>query len=186
MSTGNMHNYLPLAPRECSPGCGKAFRNAVQEQHPRLSPGLHLSAGYLHHLADMTSPAEDRSHLLWKQLPGTQCLLPLLLHNSWQQQLPLSPQALHKSWRQQLAPYSLCRDVLTSMSVNLGTKSSRFSAAVTPDQRISVTGQVKNLRPFLTGVGGFDVDLALEVSTAARARLRALALACFAPRGAHC
>ena len=53
------------------------------------------------------------------------------------------------------------------MSVSLGTRSSRFSAAVTRDQRISVTGQVKNLRPFLTGVGGFDVDLALEVSTAA-------------------
>ena len=69
------------------------------------------------------------------------------------------------------------------MSVSLGTRSSRFSAAVTRDQRISVTGQVKNLRPFLTGVGGFDVDLALEVSTAAKARLRAPSCGTLCPQG---
>jgi hypothetical protein len=45
--------------------------------------------------------------------------------------------------------------------VAIGASKSKFSSAVTGD-RITVAGQVKNKAPFLTRVGAFDVDLALE------------------------
>ena len=50
---------LGLALTECSPGCGKASRDAVQELRPGLSSNLPLSAAFLHHFADMTLPAKD-------------------------------------------------------------------------------------------------------------------------------
>lgn len=56
-----------------------------------------------------------------------------------------------------------CRDVLTSMSVALGTSKSRFSAAVNSDNDISVSGTVKGGTPYLTAVGNFAVDLAVQV-----------------------
>lgn len=54
------------------------------------------------------------------------------------------------------------RDVLSSMTVALGTSKSKFSAAVNSDSDISVSGTVKGGTPYLTAVGNFDVDLAIE------------------------
>lgn len=56
------------------------------------------------------------------------------------------------------------RDVLTSMTVALGTSKSRFSAAVNSDNDISVSGTVKGGTPYLTAVGNFAVDLAVQGS----------------------
>ena len=56
-----------------------------------------------------------------------------------------------------------CRDVLSSMTVALGTSKSKFSAAVNSENDISVSGTVKGGTPYLTAVGSFDVDLAVEV-----------------------
>ena len=50
------------------------------------------------------------------------------------------------------------------MTVALGTSNSKFSAAVNSDNDISVSGTVKGGNPYLTAVGSFDVDLAVEVS----------------------
>ena len=55
------------------------------------------------------------------------------------------------------------RDVLTSMTVSLGTKNSKFSGAVNAEGDISVAGTVKAGHPFLTNVGNFDVDILIEV-----------------------
>lgn len=55
-------------------------------------------------------------------------------------------------------------DVLSSLSVALGTGKSTFSAAVDKTGRIYVEGQVKNGTPYLTKVGGFDVELAMQGS----------------------
>lgn len=49
------------------------------------------------------------------------------------------------------------------MTVALGTSKSKFSAAVNTDNDISVSGTVKGGTPYLTAVGSFDVDLAVEV-----------------------
>lgn len=49
------------------------------------------------------------------------------------------------------------------MTVALGTSKSKFSAAVNSDSDISVSGTVKGGTPYLTAVGNFDVDLAIEV-----------------------
>ena len=65
-----------------------------------------------------------------------------------------------------------CRDVLSSMTVALGTSKSKFSAAVNSGNDISVSGTVKGGTPYLTAVGSFDVDLAVEV------RLHALLCPC--------
>jgi D-3-phosphoglycerate dehydrogenase len=64
------------------------------------------------------------------------------------------------------------RDVLTSMTVALGcpnfpkvrepSELSRFTAALDTSSRISITGTVKGNKPFLTGLGEFDVDIPLE------------------------
>jgi D-3-phosphoglycerate dehydrogenase len=54
--------------------------------------------------------------------------------------------------------------VLSSLSVALGTGKSTFSAAVDKTGRIYVEGQVKNGTPYLTKVGGFDVELAMQGS----------------------
>ncbi|GBF92593.1 D-3-phosphoglycerate dehydrogenase, chloroplastic-like [Raphidocelis subcapitata] len=54
--------------------------------------------------------------------------------------------------------------VLSSMSVSLGAGKSRFSAAVDKTGRIYVEGTVRNGRPYLTKIGGFDVDLSVEGS----------------------
>lgn len=60
---------------------------------------------------------------------------------------------------------------LTEMTVTLATSSTRFSAALNSSGKISVTGAVRAAggggddsgpSPFLTRVGNFDVDLALE------------------------
>eukprot|EP00882_Tetradesmus_deserticola_P003397 GHRQ01003593.1.p1 GENE.GHRQ01003593.1~~GHRQ01003593.1.p1 ORF type:complete len:538 (+),score=268.66 GHRQ01003593.1:261-1874(+) len=55
-------------------------------------------------------------------------------------------------------------DVLSSLSVALGTGKSTFSAAVDKTGRIYVEGTVKNATPYLTKVGGFDVELAMQGS----------------------
>lgn len=49
------------------------------------------------------------------------------------------------------------------MTVALGTSKSRFSAAVNSDNDISVSGTVKGGTPYLTAVGNFAVDLAVQV-----------------------
>jgi hypothetical protein len=59
-----------------------------------------------------------------------------------------------------------CRDVLSSMTVALGTSNSKFSAALNSQGDISVSGTVKGGAPFLTSVGNFDVDLVIEVGQA--------------------
>ena len=59
---------------------------------------------------------------------------------------------------------------LTEMTVTLATSSTRFSAALNAAGKISVAGAVRAAgagdeagpAPFLTRVGAFDVDLALE------------------------
>jgi len=76
------------------------------------------------------------------QLPTT-VLLPLLL---------LLPSAV------------FCSDVLSSLSVALGTSSARFSAAVDKTGRIYVEGTVKSNTPYLTKIGGFDVELSVRGS----------------------
>ena len=48
------------------------------------------------------------------------------------------------------------------MKVSLGTSDTKFSAALTSDKRISVTGAVKGAQSYLTRVGTFDVDLSLQ------------------------
>ncbi|KAF6266588.1 D-isomer specific 2-hydroxyacid dehydrogenase [Scenedesmus sp. NREL 46B-D3] len=55
-------------------------------------------------------------------------------------------------------------DVLSSLSVALGTGKATFSAAVDKTGRIYVEGTVKNGTPYLTKVGGFDVELAMQGS----------------------
>lgn len=49
-----------------------------------------------------------------------------------------------------------------SSQVAVGASTSKFSSAVV-DDRIEVAGSVKSGAPFLTRVGAYDVDLALEV-----------------------
>lgn len=56
----------------------------------------------------------------------------------------------------------MCRDVLTSMTVALGTSNTRFSASLNNDGDISVTGAVKGGSPFLTSLGNFGVDIVME------------------------
>lgn len=57
------------------------------------------------------------------------------------------------------------REVLTSLTVKLGAPKSRFSAAVEPRSgKIKVAGVVRDGRPFLSEIGNFDVDVALEVN----------------------
>ena len=51
------------------------------------------------------------------------------------------------------------------MTVSLGTSKSKFSAALNSDSDISVSGTVKGGTPYLTAVGNFDVDLAIEVGS---------------------
>ena len=56
------------------------------------------------------------------------------------------------------------RDVLTGLKVALGSPESKFSGAVDPATRkITVAGTVRDNKPFLTGLGAFEVDLGLEV-----------------------
>eukprot|EP00878_Enallax_costatus_P023995 GHUV01025578.1.p1 GENE.GHUV01025578.1~~GHUV01025578.1.p1 ORF type:complete len:552 (+),score=220.22 GHUV01025578.1:123-1658(+) len=55
-------------------------------------------------------------------------------------------------------------DVLSSLSVALGTSKSTFSAAVDKTGRIYVEGSVKNGTPYLEKIGGFDVELAMQGS----------------------
>ncbi|KAG2492034.1 hypothetical protein HYH03_009763 [Edaphochlamys debaryana] len=55
-------------------------------------------------------------------------------------------------------------EVLTGMSVALGTSHSTFSAAVDRTGRIYVEGKVFRGSPFLTKIGNFDVDLAVAGS----------------------
>ncbi len=62
-------------------------------------------------------------------------------------------------------PPDCCRsDVLSSLSVSLGTGKSTFSAAVDKTGRIHVEGTVKAGTPYLTKIGGFDVELAMQGS----------------------
>lgn len=67
------------------------------------------------------------------------------------------------SYAQCVSLHACCRDVLSSMTVALGTNKSKFSAAVNSDKDISVSGTVKGGTPYLTAVGSFDVDLVVEV-----------------------
>lgn len=55
-------------------------------------------------------------------------------------------------------------EVLSSMSVALGTANTRFSAAVDKAGHIYIEGQVRNGSPFLTKIGSFDVELAVSGS----------------------
>lgn len=55
-------------------------------------------------------------------------------------------------------------DVLSSLSVALGTSKSTFSAAVDKTGRIYVEGSVKNGTPYLEKIGSFDVELAMQGS----------------------
>ncbi len=48
------------------------------------------------------------------------------------------------------------------MRVALGTSDTKFSAALSPERRVSVTGDVKAGAPYLTQIGSFDVELAME------------------------
>ena len=50
--------------------------------------------------------------------------------------------------------------------VAIGSNKAKFSSAVGPAGRISVSGTVKSGTPFLTRIGSFDVDLAIEVGGA--------------------
>ncbi|GAX81228.1 hypothetical protein CEUSTIGMA_g8660.t1 [Chlamydomonas eustigma] len=58
--------------------------------------------------------------------------------------------------------YSDGSDILTSMSVSLGTNASKFSAAVDRASRIYVEGQVRNGAPFITKIGNFDLELPVQ------------------------
>eukprot|EP00879_Flechtneria_rotunda_P028530 GHRR01030662.1.p1 GENE.GHRR01030662.1~~GHRR01030662.1.p1 ORF type:complete len:236 (-),score=51.29 GHRR01030662.1:555-1226(-) len=58
----------------------------------------------------------------------------------------------------------LCSEVLSSLSVALGTSKATFSAAVDKTGRIYVEGAVKNNAPYLTKIGGFDVELSVQGS----------------------
>jgi len=53
-------------------------------------------------------------------------------------------------------------DVLSGLSVSLGTGSSKFSAAVDKTGRIYVEGEVRNGAPFITKIGNFDVELSVQ------------------------
>lgn len=55
-------------------------------------------------------------------------------------------------------------DVLSGLSVALGTNRSTFSAAVDKTNRIYVEGTVRSGTPYLTKIGGFDVDLSVQGS----------------------
>jgi len=55
-------------------------------------------------------------------------------------------------------------EVLTGLSVGLGTSKSKFSAAVDKNGRIYVEGNVKNGTPYLTKIGSFDVELSVQGS----------------------
>lgn len=55
-------------------------------------------------------------------------------------------------------------EVLTSMSVALGTGKSKFTGAVDKTNRIYVEGKVFNGQPFLTKIGNFDVELSVQGS----------------------
>eukprot|EP00879_Flechtneria_rotunda_P019347 GHRR01020319.1.p1 GENE.GHRR01020319.1~~GHRR01020319.1.p1 ORF type:complete len:352 (+),score=137.88 GHRR01020319.1:103-1056(+) len=55
-------------------------------------------------------------------------------------------------------------EVLSSLSVALGTSKATFSAAVDKTGRIYVEGAVKNNAPYLTKIGGFDVELSVQGS----------------------
>lgn len=58
----------------------------------------------------------------------------------------------------------VCSAVLSSLSVALGTGKSTFSAAVDKTGRIYVEGTVRQNTPYLTKIGGFDVDLSVQGS----------------------
>ena len=65
----------------------------------------------------------------------------------------------------------LLQEVLASMRVALGTSDTKFSAALGPERCVSVTGEVKAGAPYLTQIGSFDVELAMEgIILLARAR----------------
>ena len=55
-------------------------------------------------------------------------------------------------------------DALSSMSVSLGAGKAKFSAAVDKTGRIYVEGTVRAGRPYLTKIGGVDVELSVEGS----------------------
>lgn len=85
----------------------------------------------------------------------------------------LSLHLLHSSKNKQKHPTTTAGGdaPLTEMTVTLATSSTRFSAALNAAGKISVAGAVRaagagdeagGLAPFLTRVGAFDVDLALE------------------------
>ena len=52
---------------------------------------------------------------------------------------------------------------LTGMTVSIVSAGSRFSSALNSTGQISVSGAVKGGKPFLTQIGGFDLDLEAEV-----------------------
>ena len=76
---------------------------------------------------------------------------------------PVSVGRLYSHKQDLTAAVVSCRDVLSSMTVALGTSNSKFSAALNSEGDISVSGTVKGGAPFLTSVGNFDVDLVIEV-----------------------
>lgn len=57
-----------------------------------------------------------------------------------------------------------CSDVLTSMSVAIGTSGSKFTGAVDKTGRIYMEGTVRSGQAYLTKIGGFDVELAVTGS----------------------
>jgi len=84
---------------------------------------------------------------LWK------CAATYELSSSAKQGMPLTPITC-LAWRPQ--------EVLSSMRVALGTSETKFSAALNPERRVSVTGEVKAGAPYLTQIGSFDVELGME------------------------
>jgi D-3-phosphoglycerate dehydrogenase len=54
------------------------------------------------------------------------------------------------------------------MSVALASKQSKFSGAVDKTGRIYIEGQVRNGTPFITKIGGFDVELSVQVGQGGR------------------
>lgn len=58
-----------------------------------------------------------------------------------------------------------CREVLTGLTVALGSPTSKFSGAIDPATRkITVSGTVRGGAPFINKIGAYDVDLSMEVN----------------------
>ena len=93
-------------------------------------------------------------------LPAASCLPPAQLSTAFPAHSSSTPAAPPHSPPRPAVPPSFLPQVA------IGASKSKFSSAVTSQGRISVAGGVKAGLPFLTRIGSFDVDLALEVGAA--------------------